>query len=77
MELSRTTKAAAYAAGAVIVFIVCSVVQATGDSSMFSNSYAEPDSALLDIAMNITFWPGWLATAGLLLAAGATFFDID
>lgn len=44
---------------------------------MFSNSYSEPDSALLGIAMNVTFWPGWLATAGLLVGAAATLFDID
>ncbi len=51
--------------GAVVVFIVCSVVQAAGDSSMFSASYVEPDSAVLDLLMQVTFWPGWILTAAL------------
>lgn len=74
---TQAAKATAYAVGAVVVFIVCSIVQAAGGSSMFSASYSEPDSALLDIAMNITFWPGWLVTAGMLLAAGAAVLDVD
>jgi hypothetical protein len=77
MELSRPAKVAAYVGAAIAVFIVCSLVQAAGDSSMFSQGYYEPDSAILDIAMNVTFWPGWLATGGLLLAAAATLFDVD
>ncbi len=77
MENRRFAKAGAFVAGAVVVFVICSVVQAAGDSSMFSTTYAEPDSAFLDLAMNMTFWPGWLVTAALLLAAGRALFDID
>jgi len=77
MKQNRLAKAGLLALGAVVVFIICSLVQAAGDSSMFTTSYPEPDSALLDIGMNVTFWPGWLATAGLLVAAGAAIFDID
>lgn len=62
MELSRPAKVAAYVGAAIAVFIICSLVQTAGDSSMFSQGYYEPDSAILDIAMNVTFWPGWLAT---------------
>jgi hypothetical protein len=66
-----------YLAGAVAVFVICSIVQAAGDSTMFSTSYAEPDSAVLDVLMNVTFFPGWILTAGLVLAALKAFFSND
>lgn len=73
--MSGQVKAGALAAAAVAVFIICSLVQAAGGSSMFSSSYMEPDSALLDIAMNVTFWPGWLAVGALLFSALSALTD--
>lgn len=58
------------AAGAV--FVVASIVQAIGGSSMFSTTYAEPDSFVLDLIMNLTFWPGWILTAALLVGGTRT-----
>ena len=69
MSFPRRQKAAVYAAGAVAVFIVCSIVQATGDSSMFSTNYYQPDNVLLEFAISVTFYPGWILTIGLLVAA--------
>lgn len=55
-------------AGAAGVFIVCSIVQAIGGASMFSMTYSQ-HGWLLDLLVNITFWPGWVCTA-LLLVGG-------
>lgn len=74
---ARSKRALLYVVGAVTVFVICCAVQAAGDSSMFSTSYPDPENALLDVAMNVTFWPGWLLTGALLLKAGAVFFDMD
>lgn len=54
---------------AAAVFGFCSLVQMAAGSSMFSNSYRRPDSMLLELAVNITYYPGWLAIIGLVLAA--------
>lgn len=67
MELEGKNKSYAYIAGGIAVFIVCSIIQATGGSSMFSNSYMPPDSAFLDLLLNVTFWPGWILTVGLIV----------
>lgn len=75
MDSSRVLRPAALGAGAVGVFVVCSIIQAAGGSSMFSQDYYPPDSVLLDFAMNMTFWPGWLLTGALLLAAGGALRD--
>ena len=53
--------------GGVIVFIICSIIQGIGGSSMFATEYYVPDSALLDTLMNITFYPGWAITVGLII----------
>ena len=57
----------ALVAAAFGVFIVCSLIQAAGGSSMFSASYADPDNFLLGLLMNVTFYPGWLLTGALTL----------
>jgi hypothetical protein len=54
--------------GGIAVFIVCSIIQASGGSSMFSQSYYPPDNAFIDLLMNLTWWPGWIATLGLIIA---------
>jgi hypothetical protein len=50
---------------AAAVFVICSIVQAMGDSNMFSTSYAVPDSAIVELLMNVTFYPGWILTVSL------------
>jgi hypothetical protein len=66
---NRDTSARAVGAlligGAAAVFTVCSIVQGMGHSSMFSTSYPPPSSGFLDLLMNLTFFPGWMATVGL------------
>lgn len=49
------------------VFIFCSIIQAAGGSHMFTRSYIPPDNGLLDFLMNITWWPGWIITGGLIV----------
>lgn len=51
----------------VAVFIVCSLIQGAAGSSMFSSSYRADVNAILDILVNITFYPGWIATALLVI----------
>lgn len=52
----------------VAVFIICSIIQGAGGSSMFASTYYPPDSVVLDALMNITFYPGWIGTAALIIA---------
>lgn len=52
--------------GAAVVFAICSAVQAAGHSDMFSTRYQDPGNFLLDIAMNVTFYPGWGLTVLLV-----------
>ena len=47
----------------IAVFIGCALVQAAGDSSMFETGFSAPGNAVLEVAMQVTFWPGWMATA--------------
>lgn len=54
---------------AVAVFVVCSIVQGIGHSNMFSTSFPKPNNAFLEFAMQVTWWPGWIATIGLTIAA--------
>jgi hypothetical protein len=68
---SKGQSGVAYIVGGVVVFIICSVIQGIGDSSMFSTQYYKPDNLLLELLMNVTFWPGWLATAGLIICGVA------
>lgn len=67
MNSSRSKSAALGFGGGIAVFILCSIVQAVGGSSMFQTEYYKPDNLLLDIAMNVTFYPGWGITILLLL----------
>jgi hypothetical protein len=68
MNGSERTSGPLLIAAAVGVFVIASIVQAIGGSSMFSFNYAEPDSFILDILMNATFYPGWLLSGALLVA---------
>lgn len=49
---------------AVAIFVVCSIAQGMGGSSMFSTSYQNPDNPILGLLINVTFWPGWIASLG-------------
>lgn len=62
-----------YLALAAVVFIICSLIQGAGGSSMFETTYYTPDSWVLDLAMQVTFWPGWILTAVLLFRAVVVF----
>ena len=43
---------------------------------MFSQTYTQPDSDVLDILMNVTFWPGWLMTGALALGGAGKLLGI-
>lgn len=60
-------KGALLISSSMAVFIVCSVIQGVAGSSMFSSSYRADINAILDFLVNVTFYPGWIATALLLL----------
>ena len=64
-------------AGAVGVFIVCSIIQGIGHSNMFSMSYPEPDNVLVGLLLNVTFYPGWLLIGSLVMYGVASFFSHD
>jgi hypothetical protein len=70
----RPANVAARAAGlariglGVAVFVVCSIVQGAGGSNMFTSSFERPDNPLLELGMQMTWWPGWIATVGLVLS---------
>lgn len=65
-DASKSSGPATKIAGGIAVFIVSSIIQATmGDSSMFSMSYTS-SGFLAGLLVNITFWPGWLFTLGLV-----------
>ncbi len=57
----------AYVAAGIAVFIVCVIIQAASGSSMFSTSYPADVSAVQDILINVTFYPGWIAAIGLVV----------
>lgn len=59
---------------AVAVFVGCSIIQALGGSHMFTNAYTEPDSFFLGLLMQLTWWPGWLATAYFALFGAAMIY---
>lgn len=48
---------------AVVVFIICSVIQAACGSSMFSNTYSSSTGLIKTLLLNVTFYPGWGLTA--------------
>lgn len=76
-QQAKRAKGTLMLAAAVAVFIVCSIVQASGDSSMFSTTYPDPESAAKEMLMNITFWPGWLVTVGLLIGGVINLLGTD
>lgn len=64
------------------MFIVCSIVQGIGGSSMFTTSFEQPDNVVVEILMQARWWPGWILTvllvgAGSLLLLGALFLNGD
>lgn len=77
MNGSQRTVGIVMIGAAVVVFILASIVQGIGGSSMFSTTYAEPDNFVLDLLMNVTFWPGWLATGALLFGGIAKLVSND
>lgn len=63
--------------GAAGVLAVCGLIQGACGSSMFSRTYSSSLGPVQTIVVNLTFYPGWLATVVLaliglrLLIAGA------
>ncbi|MDR3107273.1 MAG: hypothetical protein LBU05_03620 [Bifidobacteriaceae bacterium] len=53
--------------GGVIVFMICSIIQNAGDSSMFSLTFHRQDSTLLNLLLKFTWWPGWILTVVLIV----------
>jgi hypothetical protein len=63
--------------GGVGLFVLCSVIQASwGQSSMFSASYVRPESGFQDLMITMTFYPGWVMTAVLVITGGLRMFGI-
>ena len=50
----------------IVVFIVCSIAQAAGGSSMFTTSFKDPDNPVLGLLVQVTWWPGWILTVALI-----------
>ena len=73
----RRTIGMKWVGAAVAVFVLCSIIQAMGDSDMFSTSYYEPDSPILDLLMNLTFFPGWFATVAFAFKGISTLLGPD
>ena len=63
--MQKTNTGVYYIGAGVAVFIVCSIIQGLAGSSMFSNYYTST-GFVLDLLVNVTFRPGWLATVGLI-----------
>lgn len=53
-------------AAGVGVFIIASIIQAMVGSSMFSDYYYIPDSALLDALVYPSWQFGWIGSVGLV-----------
>ena len=51
--------------GAVAVFVICSIIQASDGSSMFSGSYPASIGPVQEFLVNVTFYPGWGLTVVL------------
>lgn len=54
--------------GGIVVFLVCSIIQGLGDSSMFSLSFYRTGNTFLDILISISMIPGWIATFALVVS---------
>jgi len=66
-------KSALWIVAGVAVFVVCCIIQGACGSSMFSGSYYS-NGWVSDILINLTFWPGWIASIGLVLMGLAGVF---
>jgi hypothetical protein len=59
------------------VFIIAWIIQATmGDSSMFSMEYRS-GTLFQDLLVNMTFWPGWVFTIGLIGSGVLEVFEVE
>ena len=67
-EGNSRTKAIICIAAGIGVFIVCSIIQGVGGSSMFANTYVTTNNETLDMLMSVTWWPGWVATVLFIIA---------
>lgn len=56
------------------IFIVASIVQGACGSSMFSSRYSSDVGAIKEFLINVTFWPGWVVSGGLVLRGVLTMF---
>lgn len=50
----------------VAVFVIASIVQGIGGSHMFTMEFQEPDSFVLELLVQATWWPGWVLTVVLI-----------
>lgn len=50
----------------IAIFVVCSIIQGFGESSMFSLTFYRTGNAFLDILISISMIPGWIITVGLV-----------
>jgi hypothetical protein len=50
----------------IAIFVACSIIQAFGDSNMFSNNYYSTGNEILDLLIEIVFVPGWIVTIGCI-----------
>lgn len=74
---SRSGQAGGLILAGIAVFVVSSIVQSTmGDSSMFSMSYVDR-GFVQGLLVNVTFWPGWIVTVGLIGSGVAHLLEGD
>jgi len=74
---SRSGQAGGLILAGIAVFVVSSIVQSTmGDSSMFSMTYVE-HGFVQGLLVNVTFWPGWIVTVGLIGSGVAHLLESD
>jgi hypothetical protein len=50
----------------IAIFIVCSIIQSFGESTMFSDNYYSTGNEILDLLIEIVFIPGWIGTIGCI-----------
>jgi len=66
-SVSPALKGIGLIAAGIVVFIICSLIQRAGGTSMFSTTYYST-TAFMDLLLKVTWWPGWIATVGLIAA---------